>query len=460
MDKECLTMEKIIALCKSRGFIFPGSEIYGGLQNSWDYGPFGVQLINNIKNAWWKFFVESRSDMIGLDSTVIMSPKVWEASGHIENFVDPLVEDTTTHIRYRADQILEENGIDAGGMQLDEIAKIIKEKNIKSPDGNELVPPKQFNLLFKTNIGPIEGGGDAVYLRPELAQGMFVDFPTILRVSRKKIPFGIAQIGKVFRNEITSGNFIFRLREFNLMEFEYFVRPDGWEHAFNMWLEEMKKWFAFLGIEEEKLNYHEVPEKERAHYSKRTVDIQYSYPFGSKELNAIAYRTDYDLRNHMERTRTDMTYTDPDTGEKYIPHVVEPTFGIDRTLLAILCSAYFEEDAPTAGGGTEKRTVLKLQKGLAPVKVGILPLSNKPELTELAKEVWLLLQPHFACEYDETQSIGRRYRRQDEIGTPYCVTVDFESTKDNAVTVRDRDTMKQDRVKIEELVDYLSTHFK
>lgn len=448
-------MEKIVDLCKRRGIIFPGSEIYGGLQNSWDYGPLGAELINNIKSAWWKFFVTSRPDMVGLDSTIIMSPRVWETSGHLANFTDPLVEDKVTHIRYRADHLLEEKGINVSGLTLEEMAQIIKEKSIKSPEGNELTSPRQFNLMFKTYLGPTEDQGSLAYLRPELAQGMFVDFPTISRVSRKKLPFGIAQIGKVFRNEITAGNFIFRLKEFNLMEFEYFINPKNWEGVFEMWLTEMKKWFIFLGIKDEGLYYHEIPDGERAHYSKRTIDIEYKFPFGLKELNAIAYRTDYDLKNHMEKSGIDMNYTDSETGEKFIPHVIEPTFGIDRTLLAVLCSSYQEKEAPTADGKSEKRVVLKLPKAIAPVKVSVLPLSGKPELEKVAKGIWGELRPHFATEYDETQSIGRRYRRQDEIGTPYCVTVDFDTLSDKAVTVRDRDTMKQDRILISELVSYL-----
>ena len=453
-------MEKVVDLCKKRGIIFPGSDIYGGLQNSWDYGPLGVELMNNIKQLWWKFFVTSRPDIVGLDSTIIMNPKVWESSGHIANFTDPLVEDKVTHIRYRADHLLEDKGINVGGMTLEEMAKAIKEKKIKSPDGNELTSPKQFNLMFKTNIGSTEDQASLAYMRPELAQGMFVDFSAILRISRKKLPFGIAQVGKAFRNEITAGNFIFRLKEFNLMEFEYFINPKGWEEVFEMWLGEMKKWFEFLGIKEEELYYREIPDGERAHYSKRTIDVEYKFPFGTKELNAIAYRTDFDLKNHMEKSGADMNYTDPETGEKFVPHVIEPTFGIDRTLLAVLCSAYREEEAPTAGGGTETRVVLNLPKALAPVKVAVLPLSNKPELVQVANKISSDLRQHFATEYDGTQSIGKRYRRQDEVGTPYCVTVDFDTLDDKAVTIRDRDTMEQKRVLINELVSYFKNAFE
>ncbi len=448
-------MEKIVALSRNRGFVFPGSEIYGGLQNSWDYGPLGVALMRNIRESWWKFFVESRPDVVGLESTVIMNPRIWEASGHLENFTDPLVEDKVTHVRYRADHLLEDAGINAGEMTLKEMAEAIKEKGLKSPEGNELTEPRQFNLMFKTYIGPTEEKTAAAYLRPELAQGMFVDFPEILRVTRKRLPFGIAQAGKAFRNEITAGNFIFRLKEFNLMEFEYFVKPKEWEKYFELWLGEMKKWMSSLGLKEENLHFREVAEGERAHYSKRTVDIEYNFPFGVKEIQAIAYRSDFDLKNHAEKSGADMSYADPKTGEKFIPHVIEPTFGLDRAMLATICAAYSEESVKTASGGEESRTVLRFPKNIAPFKAAVLPLSAKEDLTSIAREIWKDLRQSFATDYDETQSIGRRYRRQDEIGTPYCVTIDFETLNDKAVTVRDRDSMKQDRIKISELGEYL-----
>ncbi|MDE2144904.1 MAG: glycine--tRNA ligase [Patescibacteria group bacterium] len=448
-------MEKIVALSRNRGFVFPGSEIYGGLQNSWDYGPLGVALMRNIRESWWKFFVESRPDVVGLESTVIMNPRIWEASGHLENFTDPLVEDKVTHVRYRADHLLEDAGINAGEMTLKEMAEAIKEKGLKSPEGNELTEPRQFNLMFKTYIGPTEEKTAAAYLRPELAQGMFVDFLEILRVTRKRLPFGIAQAGKAFRNEITAGNFIFRLKEFNLMEFEYFVKPKEWEKYFELWLGEMKKWMSSLGLKEENLHFREVAEGERAHYSKRTVDIEYNFPFGVKEIQAIAYRSDFDLKNHAEKSGADMSYVDPKTGEKFIPHVIEPTFGLDRAMLATICAAYSEESVKTASGGEESRTVLRFPKNIAPFKAAVLPLSAKEDLTSIAQEIWKDLRQSFATDYDETQSIGRRYRRQDEIGTPYCVTIDFETLNDKAVTVRDRDSMKQDRIKISELGEYL-----
>ncbi len=455
MSEELKDINTIVNLCKRRGFIFPGSAIYGGLQNSWDWGPLGVELKNNIQSSWWKFFVTSRPDMVGLDSSIIMNTGVWEATGHLDNFTDPLVEDKATHERYRADHILEKNGVDAEGMTVEEIGAVIKDKGIKSPNGNELTTPKQFNLMFKTHLGPVEDEGSVVYLRPEIAQGMFTNFKEILRVTRKRLPLGIAQVGKAFRNEITSGNFIFRLREFNLMEFEYFIHPGEWEKIFEMWLGEMKKWLFSLGINEEELYWHEIPEKERAFYSKRTVDVEYKFPFGTKELHAIAYRTDYDLARHMEKSGEDLSYTDPESGKKFVPHVVEPTFGLDRTVLAVLCSAYNKEEAPTAQGKKEERVVLKLPKEIAPLKVAVLPLSNKEELKKLAQKIWDDLRVEWAVDFDVTQSIGRRYRRQDEIGTPYCVTVDFDSLEDEAVTVRNRDTMEQKRVSIDGLKEYI-----
>ncbi|MBI4366544.1 MAG: glycine--tRNA ligase, partial [Deltaproteobacteria bacterium] len=367
-----------------------------------------------------------------------MNPKVWEASGHLAEFTDPLVECKQCHTRSRADQI--------------DAAKPCAVCGAK----NMFTPPRNFNLMFKTFLGAAEDASAIAYLRGELAQAMFVDFKLVLESTRKRLPFGIAQQGKCFRNEVTPGNFIFRTREFHLMEFEYFVHPDEWATHFEYWLAEMKAWLAFCGVREHELAFHEIPDGERAHYSKRTVDIEYQYPFGQKELYGIAYRTDFDLKRHMEMSGADFTYTDPKTGAKFIPHVVEPTFGIDRTLLVTLLSAYHEEQAPTAEAGeTDLRVVLRLPKALAPYKVAVLPLSKKPELSERVEVIAGMLQPHWAIEVDETQSIGKRYRRQDEIGTPYCVTVDFDTLADQAVTVRDRDTMRQERVAIERLETYL-----
>jgi glycyl-tRNA synthetase len=427
-------MEKLVSLAKRRGFVFPGSDIYGGLANSWDYGPLGTELKRNITEAWWKRFVTHRDDMVGIDAAVIMNPKVWEASGHLAEFTDPLVECRKCHTRYRADQI--------------DTAKACA--NCGSKDG--FTEPKNFNLMFKTFLGATEDAAGIAYLRGELAQAMFVDFKLVLDSSRKRVPFGIAQQGKCYRNEITPGNFIFRTREFNLMEFEYFTHPDEWEKHFEYWLQEMKDWLDFCGVKKENLVFHEIEEGERAHYSKRTVDIEYQYPFGQKELYGLAYRGEYDLQKHMEASGTDLSYMDPITSKKYVPHVVEPTFGIDRTVLVVMLEAYAEEEAPTSEEGeSATRVVMRFPKALAPYKIAVLPLSKKEELSTPARKLAADLRKKWATDYDETQSIGKRYRRQDEIGTPYCVTVDFDSLKDQAVTVRDRDSMKQERMKIEDL---------
>jgi glycyl-tRNA synthetase len=427
-------MEKLVALSKQRGFVYPGSEIYGGLANSWDYGPLGVELKKNIVDAWWKRFVTSRGDMVGIDAALVMNPKVWEASGHVATFTDPLVECKSCHERYRADQI-------------DLTAACSKCGN-----KGTFTTPAAFNMMMKTWLGPKEDASAVAYFRPETAQAMFVDFPLVLMSSRKRIPFGIAQIGKAFRNEITPGNFIFRTREFNLMEFEFFIHPSEWEKWFEYWLDEMKAWLRFLGVADESLYFHEIEDGERAHYSKRTVDIEYRYPFGLKELYGLAYRTDFDLKRHMEASGENMSYTDPKTNETYIPHVIEPAFGVDRTVLITLLEAYTEEQAPTSEEGeTSTRVVLKLPKALAPFKIAILPLSKKEELSTLAGPLADRLRQRWATDYDETQSIGKRYRRQDEIGTPYCVTVDFDSLNDQSVTVRDRDTMQQVRIPIDAL---------
>src|SRR3989339_663578 len=432
-------MDKIVSLCKRRGFIFPGSEIYGGMANSWDYGPLGVELKNNIKQAWWKRFVQERGDMVGLDAALVMNPKVWEASGHLKNFTDPLVECKKCHNRFRADHIEGKTCPDCEG---------------------ELTTAKQFNLMFKTFIGPAEESANVAYFRPETAQAMFVDFRQVLETSRKRIPFGIAQIGKAFRNEITPGNFIFRTRELEQMEIEYFIKENDWQKSFEYWLAEMYEWMNYLGLSKEHIHNLEVPDGERAHYSKRTVDIEYDFPFGKSELYGLAYRTDFDLKNHSNSSGVDLVYTDPESGEKYIPHVIEPTFGVDRSVLAVLVEAYCEEEAPTTKEGeTETRVVLKIPKHIAPIKVAILPLSKKEELSNVAKEIHKEVSRNFFAEYDETQSIGKRYRRQDEIGTPYCVTIDFDSLEDKKVTVRDRDTMEQERIEISELVNYLKNKF-
>lgn len=431
-------LEKIVALCKRRGFVFPSSEIYGGISNTYDYGPLGIELKNNIKQEWWRFFVKTRPDMVGLDAAILMNPKVWEASGHVTGFTDPLVDCKKCKNRFREDQLP-------------------ADKKCPNCGANDWTEARNFNLLFKTSIGVVEDKSSVVYMRGEIAQAMFVDFKQVQQSMRLKIPFGIASQGTAFRNEITPKDFIFRTREFDLMEFEYFINPKGWEKKFEFWLGEMKAWIKHLGIKEKNLNFHEIPDGERAHYSKRTVDIEYQFPFGMKELYGIAYRTDFDLNAHQKMSGQDLSYTDPVTNEKYVPHVVEPSFGLTRTFLAVLCEHYHEEEAPTSEKGeTEARIVLKFPHWMAPVKIAVLPLSKKAELEGPSREIETELRKQWTVMYDETQSIGRRYRRQDEIGTPFCVTVDFDSLEDKAVTVRDRDTMKQDRVKIKDLTKYFS----
>ena len=451
-------IEKIVSLCKRRGFIYPGSEIYGGLSNSWDYGPLGQALKQNIKSLWLKFFVQERDDMVAIDCAIIMNPKVWEASGHLQNFSDALCECKKCHHRFRADHLLEAKGL----VPKYDKEEIIIPAEVVCPDcGGELTKPKNFNLMFKTFIGTTEDNLSTVYLRPETAGGMFVNFKNVLNTTRRRLPFGVAQIGKCFRNEITPGNFIFRTREFEIGELEYFINPADWEKIFEMWLEEIKRWWRdAMQINMDNLVWHEIPDGERAHYSKRTVDIEYKYPFGVSELHGIAYRTDFDMSRHENVSGQDLHYTDPVTNEKFLPHVIEPTFGIDRMLLVALLEAYHEEDAPTAEAGeSEKRIVMKFPKHLAPVKVAVLPLSKKEELSSVAKDLAAQLRRDYTVDYDETQSIGKRYRRQDEIGTPYCVTVDFDSLEDKKVTVRDRDTMVQERIAMADLKNYLANKF-
>ncbi|MBI2011833.1 glycine--tRNA ligase [Candidatus Daviesbacteria bacterium] len=425
-------MEKIVALCKRRGFIYPGSEIYGGLANSWDYGPLGVELKNNIKNLWWKKFVQGRDDIVGIDASLIMNPKVWEASGHLENFTDPLVECKVCHQRFRADEI-------------EDACPNCGEKN-------SFTETKVFNLMFKTFVGPAQETSNVAYFRPETAQAMFVDFKNVIDSTRVRLPFGIAQIGKAFRNEITPGNFIFRTREFELMEIEYFIRvpksDKEWQKEFEKWKEMMWSWIVNdLGIDKTKVHELEVPDAERAHYSKRTIDFEYDFPFGRKELYGLAYRTDFDLKNHQEFSGQNLKYRDPEAGEEFWPHVIEPALGVERSVLVVLVDSYRED---------EGRVYLKLPAKLAPYKAAIFPLlGNKPELIEVARKIYLDLRKEFMVAWDDRGNIGKRYASQDEIGTPYCITVDFDSLEDGAVTVRDRDSTKQERVKIQELKNYL-----
>ncbi len=449
-----ISMEKIMRLSKERGFIFPGSDIYGGLANSWDYGPLGSQMRMNVKKDWWKKVVEQRRDMYGLDGAIMMNPRVWEASGHTSSFTDPLVEDKVTHKRYRADHLIEAAlpDVNADGLSVAELDRLITENNIKSPDGNELTPVKTFNLMFETGIGKTEGEKEAVYLRPETAQAIFVNFQNVLNASRARLPFGVAQIGKAFRNEITPGNFTYRTLEFEQMEIEYFCEESEWEQHFDAWQKWMADWGESIGIDASKLHPEDIDPEKLAHYSKRTVDFEFEYPFGKKELWGLAYRTDHDLKNHMEASGKSLEYTDPnDNARKIIPHVIEPSMGVDRTILAIMLSAYDEEEVD---GDT--RVVMRFKPHIAPYQVAVLPLSKKPELQKIAQKLSDDLSSVARVTYDETQSIGRRYRRQDEIGTPYCVTIDFDTIDDQAVTIRDRDTMQQDRVKIDELSAYLA----
>ena len=439
--------DKVLQLAKRRGFVFPSSEIYGGAGATWDFGPLGVELKNNVKRSWWRAMVQERDDVVGLDAAILMHPRVWEASGHVENFTDPLVECGNCRKRFRIDELPDGDALTeawrSGTADLSPVAcPACGQKRLSSP--------RRFNLMFKTFVGPVEDTASVAWLRPETAQGIFVNFENVQQSMRRRLPFGIAQIGKSFRNEITPGNFIFRSREFEQMEMQYFTHPDQAAKHFDEWLVARRQWFLDLGLPESILRYREHAETERAHYARKAVDIQFEYPFGWQEMEGIHNRGDYDLRRHSEYSGKKLEFFDDITNERYVPHVVETAVGADRATYAILCAAYDEE--PDKEG---IRTVLRLHRSLAPYKVAILPLSKKPELSGLSREVWAALRPHFMTVYDETQAIGRRYRRQDEIGTPLCVTVDFESLSDRAVTVRDRDSMEQVRAPIAELVSVL-----
>lgn len=446
-------MDNIVSLCKRRGFIFAGSEIYGGLANTWDYGPLGVELKNNIQSAWWRFFVQERQDMVGIDAAIIMNPKVWQASGHVDCFNDAQIDCKNCKKRHRADHLIENSleNIKVEGLSTADLDKLITDNKIKCPNCGEanFTDTRTFNLLFQTAIGPISTDSEPVYLRGELAQSMFTNFKNVINTSRKKIPFGIAQAGKCFRNEITPGNFIFRTLEFDLMEFEYFISEGEWEKQFEYWLIQMHKWVEKCGIDKKMTRVREHTSDELSHYSKRTVDIEFNTPFGWKELYGLAYRTNFDLTNHQEKSGKDMTYLDPYTNERYIPHVIEPTFGLSRTLLMVLLSSYHEE---VVDG--ETRIVMKFMPDIAPIKVAVLPLATK--LESGSQKVWDLLKKEFNCDFDVSGSIGKRYRRQDEIGTPLCATYDFDSEKDQKVTVRDRDSMMQERIPLDNLKDYVA----
>jgi len=454
-----VSMDTIVNLCKRRGLIFPSSEIYGGLRSTWDYGPVGVELKRNVKNAWWRHMIQRRNDVVGLDAAILMHPRTWEASGHVATFSDPLVECLKCHQRFRADHLPGFHAPQSGHEGGPEGETVDMAKGPRCPNcGNDkFTDARNFNLMFKTYMGPVEDDTAVVWLRPETAQGIFVNFVNVQTTTRKKIPFGIAQIGKSFRNEITPGNFVYRTREFEQMEMEFFCKAGTDEEWHEYWIKERFGWYTRHGMKEENLRLREHEKDELSHYSKRTVDIEYAFPFTDwGELEGIANRTDFDLKQHSEFSGQDLSYFDQETNERFVPYVIEPAAGADRATLAFLIDAFTEEEAPAASGKTEKRTVLKLHKDLAPIKVAVLPLSRNEKLVPTARTVVEPLRERWMVDYDDAGSIGRRYRRQDEIGTPYCVTVDFDSIEDNAVTVRDRDSMTQDRVRVEELEQYLS----
>lgn len=456
------TMEKIVALAKNRGFVFQGSEIYDGLANTWDYGPLGVEFKNNIKRLWWKKFIQESPYNVGVDCAILMNPMVWVASGHVGGFSDPLIDCRQCKTRHRADKLIDdwnkENGIDmvVDGLSDEDISKYIAAKNIGCPDcgGHNFTNIRKFNLMFKTFQGVTEESKNEIYLRPETAQGIFVNFKNVMRSTRKKIPFGIGQIGKSFRNEITPGNFTFRTREFEQMELEFFCEPGTDMEWFVYWKNFCRDWLLSLNIKEENIRFRDHSKEELSHYSKATTDIEYKFPFGWGELWGIANRTDFDLKQHMEHSKEDLSYFDPVTNEKYVPYCVEPSLGADRVTLAFLCDAYDEEEI----GPDDVRTVLRFHPAVAPVKIAVLPLSKK--LGNEAYEIYKELIAYYVCEYDETGSIGKRYRRQDEIGTPYCVTYDFDSLEDKKVTIRERDSMQQVRIPIKQLKEYFTRKFE
>jgi len=469
-------MEDIISLCKRRGFIYQGSDVYGGLSGTWDYGPLGVQLKRNIMNLWWRMFVDERDDIYGVDAAILMNPKVWKASGHVDTFVDPLCEDTVNHRRYRTDHILKDNGVDADGLTMEQMDGVIAERGIKSPDGNPLSKSRTFNMMFKTFVGP--SGGDSIeigkdvegaivpkgktiyalqynptsisYLRPETAQGIFTNFKNVVDSFYPDLPFGIAQQGKAFRNEIAPRDFIFRSREFEQMEIEYFVNPEKWQEAFDELLKSTHEFLEALGLDPKNIHELDVPAEDRAHYSKKTIDIEYDFPIGKEELMGIAYRTDFDLMNIQRVSGKSMEYTIKGTNEKFVPHVIEPSFGVERALMAVLSNAYREDEQ-----NGSKRVYLALPEHLAPVKFAVSPLlKNKPELVEKAREIYANLSKKNPGRvmWDDNGNIGKRYRRQDEIGTPHCVVIDFQTLEDDTVTVRERDTTEQRRVKVGDLI--------
>jgi glycyl-tRNA synthetase len=449
-------LDTIVSLCKRRGFVYPSSEIYGGLRASWDYGPLGVEMKNNIKRQWWKTMVQERDDIVGLDSSVILAREVWEASGHVTEFVDPLTECQSCHKRFRADHLAEAYQERHGHPPANGLA------DIACPNcgtRGAFTEPRMFNGLLRTFLGATEDESGLAYLRPETAQGIFINYRNVLQTSRRKLPFGIGQIGKSFRNEITPGNFIFRTREFEQMEMEFFVKPGTDEEWHEHWIAARFGWYVDLGVRKEHLRLYEHPAENRSHYSKRTVDVEYRYGFPGTEwgeLEGIANRTDFDLTTHGRASGQDMSYLDQDTGERYVPYVIEPAAGVDRSMLVFLMDAYAEDEAPDAKGNMDKRTVLRLDHRIAPVKVAVLPLSRNADLSPMARDLATQLRKRWNIDFDDASAIGRRYRRQDEIGTPYCVTVDFDTLTDHAVTVRERDSMQQVRIGIDNLESYLS----
>ena len=458
-----IDLDKLVSLCKRRGFIFQSSEIYGGLASTWDYGPLGAELKRNVKDSWWRSMVLERDDMVGLDSAIIMHPEVWRASGHVESFTDPLVECVVCHRRWREDQLEASPSV------------VPAEAGTQSPDphsgadpvcpecAGKLTPPRMFNLMFETHMGPVRSEENIVHLRPETAQGIFVNFANVVTSTRRRPPFGIAQIGKAFRNEITTGNFIYRTREFEMMEIEFFVQPGEDEEWHERWIDESLRWYAGLGVDESRLRVRPHDPDELSHYSKATSDIEYRFPWGWGEIQGTANRTDYDLRAHAAASGASLSYFDDALGDHVVPYVIEPSFGVDRAMMTFLVDAYAEEEAVSAKGKSEKRVVLRFHPALAPVKVAVLPLSRNERLTPTAREVYDIVRRSGAAgglvQFDDAQSIGRRYRRQDEIGTPLCVTVDFDTLDDHAVTIRDRDTMQQQRVPVDRLVEELRTRF-
>ena len=456
MKNQEKTMEKIVGLCKNRGFVYAGSEIYGGLSNTWDYGPLGVELKNNVKKAWWKKFVQESEYNVGLDCAILMNPQVWVASGHVGGFSDPLMDCKNCKTRHRADKLLEDLGVDCNGWSNEKISQYIKENNVTCPNcgKSDFTDIRKFNLMFKTFQGVTEDAKNEIYLRPETAQGIFVNFKNVQRTARKKLPFGIGQIGKSFRNEITPGNFTFRTREFEQMELEFFCKPGTDLEWFAYWKEACRSFLLSLGLKEENLKLRDHEKEELSHYSNATTDIEFLFPFGWGELWGIADRTDFDLSQHQNTSGENMEYFDAETGEHYLPYVIEPSLGADRVVLAFLCDAYDEENLAKEGEKDDIRTVLHFHPALAPIKAAVLPLSKK--LNDSALEIFHDLRKDFVVDFDDAGSIGKRYRRQDEIGTPVCITVDFDTAQDGCVTVRDRDTMKQQRIPVSDLKGYLT----